>query len=142
VENTYKRSYTKRLNYKSPEYLLEFLNGILITKINCLTEIKLVEEEHILISNTLSKRLILLYDKFKELRIDYSKYFSSDALLCLENTITVSKSQQWFCSICNEDSSTNSIGCDYCNNFFHLSCVALKKNPIGSYFCFSCLQHL
>ena len=142
VENEYKRSYNKRINYKSDEFLLEFLNGILIQKVDRLAELRLIEEEHLLISNCLSKRLILLYDKFSNLRFDFEKYFSSDALLCLRSNIEVSRNQTWLCSICLKDSSTNSVGCDYCNNFFHFSCVGLKKNPVGSYFCSSCLVNL
>jgi len=86
-----------------------------------------------LISNSLSKRIILLFDKFIELQVDIKKFFSEDAYLCLVNSIDSSRNQAWLCSVCEQDSCQGSIGCDYCNNWFHFGCVGLDKSFVGSF---------
>jgi len=139
-ENVYKKQYRKRINYKSDLFILEFVNGVVINPVNNLKNLRLIDETDILISNSLSKRIILLFDKFIELQVDIKKFFSEDAYLCLVNSIDSSRNQAWLCSVCEQDSCQGSIGCDYCNNWFHFGCVGLDKSFVGSFFCQSCLS--
>jgi hypothetical protein len=92
----------KRINYKSDLFILEFVNVVLINPVNNLKNLRLIDESDIMISNSLSKRIILLFDdKFIELQVDLKEYISEDAYLCLVNSIDSSRNQAWLCSVCD-----------------------------------------
>jgi hypothetical protein len=140
LENIYKKTYNNKSNFLCDEVILEFINGVCLNVYSNLNISSLIDEDSIIVNNFVSKRILLIYDNLKKKRFDFSKYFSSDAILSIESLVTYSMNQTWACSVYSKDvTKSSSIGCDKCNEWFHFSCVKLKKNFIGNYFCSSCI---
>jgi hypothetical protein len=138
-DNPYKRSYHKRLRFDSENIILEFLNGVLLVKPGSSLLNKTYDEEDIVVNSLFSKRIILIFNNLVKSKFDFTKYFTNDAMLSISNNIKVSESNQnWICSICSIDSSSDSIGCESCNEWYHFKCLNLRKNFVGSFFCTSC----
>ena len=100
---------------------------------------KTYDEDDIVVNSLFSKRIILIFNNLVKSKFDFTKYFTNDAMLSISNNIKVSESNQnWICSICSIDSSSDSIGCESCNEWYHFKCLNLRKNFVGSFFCTSC----
>ena len=63
-----------------------------------------------------------------------------DATKQLDNVIDILNKLPWICSICNQDLSVSSMGCDDCNTWFHLSCLEVKSAPKISWLCMTCIH--
>ena len=61
------------------------------------------------------------------------KYFSPDAWIALMNILeTVKRNAVWYCGACAKainNEREDSIVCESCLNWFHCTCVSIKRNP-------------
>jgi hypothetical protein len=101
-----------------------------------------IEEEFILISAS-KKRVKLLYDQVNAIGVtDFclQYYFTEDGYTQMNQLIlTIEDTKAWTCYRCDEKLEETSIGCDYCNEWWHLKCAKLKGPPKTlKWFCIDC----
>ena len=93
------------------------LKGVLVTKEKLISDL-----------NTISD--LLRDEKYVDLhRIE--KYFEDSAWTECLKLCEKKKSSKWFCSVCQKiiSMSTDSVACERCLEWSHLSCTSLKKLP-------------
>lgn len=71
------------------------------------------------------------------------KYFTSDAWLAVESTISLMKENPlYICQVCSKDINDmedTSIACELCLSWYHMKCVGLVVQPKVKYwFCMRC----
>ena len=69
------------------------------------------------------------------------RFFTDDAWLLLEEVVSQKlKRNIYTCKHCSHDvHESPSVACDHCLNWFHMSCIGLKKGPKHTYwFCRQC----
>lgn len=58
---------------------------------------------------------------------DLQKYFDENGRTALQQVVDIKRTNQtWICISCNKDSSSNSICCNRCLEWFNLKCVNVK----------------
>jgi hypothetical protein len=100
-------------------------------------------EEEFLIVGDLTKRAKMLYDQIMSIDVDeftLNHYFSEDGYIQLMSIMsTIEDTKVWTCYKCDEKLEETAIGCDYCNEWWHLQCAKLKSAPKASkWFCVDC----
>ena len=128
----------KQLLYK----IINFLNLVILSwfvdrqvKDAALTRKRLIEEDEVEMRPERIPASCLDDNVFVP---SVQKYFSPDAWIALMNVLDA----VWYCGACEkaiDDEKENSIVCESCLNWFHFTCVSIKKNPKQTeWFCRSC----
>ncbi len=126
-----------------PSYFFEFVFNIMLQPHaddyeRLLNQFLMLDETNLKKDQSFSKRTILLYDKLRDdAQFNFSHFFTPKGQMIIERNYHLG-SAQWTCKICSLDSNYESIGCDYCNEWFHFFCVSIKRIPKNEWFCQEC----
>jgi ribosomal protein L24 len=136
-----------KLLKKDKDLLRDFFNEILEKSkhqileniISCSMKI----EEEFLTVSSITKRAKMLYDHVMAIDVDgfsLHHYFTADGFNQLNLILSsINDTKVWTCYKCDERLEETAIGCDYCNEWWHLTCAKLKCAPKSSkWYCLDC----
>ena len=99
-------------------------------------ECQIEEEQLKVLSKDIKKKTILTIDKFNSTsNLPLQRFFTDDAWTQFQSLVA---SVIYQCPQCNFDSNLDSIGCDICNEWYHLNCLNLSKIPKNKWKCIAC----
>ena len=97
-----------------------------------------LNDTNLIKSQAFNKRTILLYDKLRsDDKFQFDNFFTPIGISIIDQNYRLGAAS-WTCKLCREDSSCESIGCDHCNEWYHLNCLKMKKIPKNEWFCVDC----